>query len=86
MSLLFWFWLTPIVYPAHILPAWLMDWIWLNPLALLVHHYQHVMLHGTLASGAAWQALGLLALFSLLLLAWGWRLYQRHSHEMADEL
>ncbi len=86
MSLLFWFWLTPIVYPAHVLPSALSEWIWLNPMALLAHHYQHVMVTGTLPGTAAWQALGAWALLTLGLLAWGWRLYRLHSHEMADEL
>lgn len=79
----FWFWLTPIVYPASILPeplARAMDW---NPMARLIGAFQGILVHGRWPDWAA--------LFPVLLLAaalcWlGLRLFRRHSGELVDEL
>lgn len=62
VGLLFWFWLTPIVYPATVLPAWAQDWAWLNLFAVFVHHYQQVFVYAQLPGRTAWLALG----------AWQW--------------
>ena len=86
VGLLFWFWLTPIVYPMNVLPAWAQGWVWLNPFAVLMHHYQQVLLFGRLPDVLAWQRLGVLALVALALLLWGWRVYRARAPEMADEL
>lgn len=86
VGLLFWFWLTPIVYPLTVLPAWVQDWLWLNPFAVLVHHYQHIVLYGTPPALQAWQHLAGWAVVSLLLLLWGWKVYRARAPEMADEL
>lgn len=85
VGLLFWFWLTPIVYPLSVLPAALQGWLWLNPLAVLVAHYQHILLYGTLPDAAAWWRLGGLALLAVALAALGWRVYRARAPEMADE-
>jgi len=86
VGLLFWFWLTPIVYPLNVLPAWTQQWLWLNPFAILVHHYQQVLLFARLPDALAWQRLGGLALVSLALAWWGWKVYRARAPEMADEL
>lgn len=86
VSLLFWFWLTPIVYPMSVLPAWAQDWLWWNPFAVLVHHYQHVLLYGTLPDALAWQRLGAVGAVALVLALWGWKVYRARAPEMADEL
>lgn len=86
VGLLFWFWLTPIVYPISVLPDWTQGWLWLNPFSILMHHYQQILLMGQLPDALAWQRLALLAVFAVLLLAWGWKVYRVRAPEMADEL
>lgn len=86
VGLLFWFWLTPIVYPLGALPAWAQNWLWLNPFAVLVHHYQEVLLFARLPDVLAWQRLCVVGLVALVLLLWGWKVYRARAPEMADEL
>lgn len=86
VGLLFWFWLTPIVYPAAVLPAWAQGWAWLNPFAVFVHHYQQVFVYARLPEQSAWLALACVALVGLALTWFGWRVYQQRAPEMADEL
>jgi len=86
VGLLFWFWLTPIVYPMNVLPVWAQGWLWFNPFAILVHHYQQVLLFSRVPDALAWQRLGILALLALGLLLWGWKVYRTRAPEMADEL
>ena len=79
----FWFWLTPIVYPASILPASVrgrLDW---NPMAAVIQSY-----HAILVSGQAphWQQLLPAALLAMLLCALGMHLFRRRAGEMVDEL
>jgi lipopolysaccharide transport system permease protein len=79
----FWFWLTPIVYPASILPASVRPWLALNPLASVM-----AALQGILAAGQwpDWSSLLPTALLGLALCALGLHLYRRHAADMVDEL
>lgn len=86
VGLLFWFWLTPIVYPASVLPAWAQGWAWLNPFAVFVHHYQQVFVYAQVPGRTAWLALAAMAVVGAGLLWLGWRVYQQRAPEMADEL
>lgn len=86
MGLMFWFWLTPIVYPLQAVPAWAQEWLKLNPMTVLMHHYQHVVLQGSAPAAWAWVGLGWVGLLALALMWLGWRLYRAHAPEMADEL
>jgi lipopolysaccharide transport system permease protein len=79
----FWFWLTPIVYPATTLPASVRPWLALNPMASLAAAYQNVLVLG---QWPQWSSLLSTALIALLLCALGFRLFRRHSGEMVDEL
>jgi lipopolysaccharide transport system permease protein len=79
----FWFWLTPIVYPASVLPAELQGWIALNPMAALVRAYQTVLVHGTWPD---WASLMPLAALGAGLCVMGVLLFRRRSGEMVDEL
>jgi lipopolysaccharide transport system permease protein len=83
LLLQFWFWATPIVYPASILPEWLKPWMNLNPMYHLMQGYQNIFVAGQLPD---WQSLGLLALLSAGLAMYAVRLFRRHSGEMVDEL
>jgi lipopolysaccharide transport system permease protein len=79
----FWFWLTPVVYPAEIVPHNIREWLSINPMMPLITAYQDIFVQARMPNWPSlmypW-ALGLM--FSLV----GWRLYRRHSGDMVDEL
>ncbi|MEO8020990.1 ABC transporter permease [Polaromonas sp.] len=83
LLLQFWFWATPIVYPASILPEWLRPWMNLNPMYQLMQGYQNIFVAGQLPD---WQNLALVTLFSAGLALYAVSLFRRHSSEMVDEL
>lgn len=79
----FWFWLTPIVYPASILPEGLRPWMGLNPMYPLIQSYQ------TIFVTHSWPEWGLLIyplFLGTALCALGLRLFRRHAGDMVDEL
>ncbi|GAA3957672.1 ABC transporter permease [Allohahella marinimesophila] len=79
----FWFWLTPIVYPATILPVKAQELFVYNPMTGLMSAYQTILVRGELPD---WQALiPILALGIFFCLA-GMRLFRKHAGEMVDEL
>lgn len=79
----FWFWLTPIVYPATVLPPVLGRLMALNPLAPLAAAYQAVLVNG---QWPRWSGLVGTTIAALLLCALGLHLFKRRSGEMVDEL
>lgn len=79
----FWFWLTPIVYPANILPEGIQALLKYNPMAPIISAYQNIMVYGQIP---AWTSLWPAAVLGLLLCVWGLRLFQKYSGEMVDEL
>jgi len=83
IALQFWFWFTPIVYPAVILPPWTRPYLAWNPMAPVIDAYQTVLVK---AEAPAWPTLALPLLLALLLCAFGLRLFRRRSGEMVDEL
>jgi lipopolysaccharide transport system permease protein len=79
----FWFWLTPIVYPASVLPIYLQSYLHVNPLYGLTASYQQILVHQKWPefSNLAWPLLcGVLMCFL------GAHLFSRHAGEMVDEL
>lgn len=79
----FWFWFTPIVYPAAILPPGLRALLPYNPMAAVIAAFQDVLLHGRAPD---WASLLPATVCALLLCALGWRLFRRRAGEMVDEL
>jgi lipopolysaccharide transport system permease protein len=79
----FWFWLTPIVYPASILPETLRNWLFLNPMAGLTAAYQGILVQGALPTPGQ---LAPAALSGTLLCLLGLHLYRKHNGDMVDEL
>jgi lipopolysaccharide transport system permease protein len=79
----FWFWLTPVVYPASILPERVRPLMALNPMANLVAAYQTILVTG---QWPRWNSLWPVALLALLFCALGFRLFKKHAGEMVDEL
>ncbi len=86
LLLQFWFWLTPIVYPIGSLPSWAQSLLAWNPMAVVVSHYQSVVLYQRQPDDGSWIALGAVALLALLLLWLGLATYRRRVGEMVDEL
>jgi lipopolysaccharide transport system permease protein len=79
----FWFWLTPIVYPVSILPASVRPWMDFNPMAALVGAYQHILL------GRGWPDLSSLwpvAVLGLITLTLAYVVYRKLSGDIVDEL
>ncbi len=83
MALTGWFYLTPIVYPATLVPSRLQAWIGLNPLAALVGLYRQALLGGELAlvPGTAG-----LALTAAVLVSAGFWLFRSLRPAFVDEI
>jgi ABC-type polysaccharide/polyol phosphate export permease len=79
----FWFWLTPIVWSAEILPAGLHGWLRLNPVHYLVQGYRDSLIYGLapterLADGLVFW------LQALFVLALGVYVFRRLKPEFAE--
>jgi lipopolysaccharide transport system permease protein len=81
--LTFWFWLTPIVYPAASLSVRLRDLISYNPMTPLMAAFQEVFVHGVWPQ---WASLWPIALLATFLCLGGLTLFRRRVGEMVDEL
>jgi lipopolysaccharide transport system permease protein len=79
----FWFWFTPIVYPASILPAELRPLLAWNPMAAVIQSWQTVLLTGRAPD---WASLLPAAVAAVLLCTLGMRLFRKRAGEMVDEL
>lgn len=79
----FWFWLTPVVYPASIVPEAVRDALMYNPLAPLIGAYQTILVAG---NAPDWSTLVYPAVLALLLCVFALRLFRKRSGEMVDEL
>lgn len=83
IALQFWFWFTPIVYPATILPPEVRPLLGYNPMAAVIQAYQTVLVNGALPD---WASLLPALVLGLLLCVFGMRLFRKRSGEMVDEL
>lgn len=81
--LTFWFWLTPIVYPANILPERIKPFMALNPMAPVISAYQSIFVH---QSWPTWTTLWPTAVLAALLCLLGVHLFKKNAGEMVDEL
>jgi lipopolysaccharide transport system permease protein len=79
----FWFWATPVVYPASILPQWAQPWMNLNPMCHLIEGYQHIFVA---QQWPHWQNLALVAILSIAMALYALRLFRKHAGEIVDEL
>jgi lipopolysaccharide transport system permease protein len=78
-----WFWMTPVVYVASVVPAAFRDVLAWNPLAPLVQASQQAILYQRAPDLAA---LGCVALLAVLLLGAAMWLFRRASPDMVDVL
>ena len=79
----FWFWLTPIVYPANIVPDSARELLEYNPMVGLMGAYQTIFARAELPD---WHALIPILLLGLFFCVAGMRLFRKHSGEIVDEL
>ena len=79
----FWFWLTPIVYPATILPERAQELLAYNPMTGLMGAYQTILARGQLPD---WQALIPILVLGVFFCLVGMRLFRKHAGEIVDEL
>ncbi|WP_420476073.1 ABC transporter permease [Noviherbaspirillum sp. ST9] len=79
----FWFWLTPVVYPASILPAPILPYFNLNPMVPVVTAYQDIFVHAKLPD---WGSMASPALLAVLFCAVGMRMFRKRVGEIVDEL
>jgi lipopolysaccharide transport system permease protein len=79
----FWFWFTPIVYVADVLPPAIRQLLMWNPMAAVVVAHQGIILEARMP---AWSTLLPVCLLGLLFCAFGMRLFRKRSGEMVDEL
>lgn len=79
----FWFWFTPVVYPASILPARVQPIMALNPMVPLIQAYQGIFVSGQWPN---WASLAYPLVLGLVLCVLGMRLFRQHAGEMVDEL
>ena len=79
----FWFWFTPIVYPANILPEEIRSLLHWNPMASLAGAYQTILVNG---QWPQWRTLLPVAVIGVVLCILGMQLFRRRAGEMVDEL
>lgn len=79
----FWFWLTPIVYPAAALSEEILDLVAWNPMAALMASFQQIFVANRWPE---WESLWPVTLLALFFCATGLGLFRRHVGEMVDEL
>jgi lipopolysaccharide transport system permease protein len=79
-----WFYLTPIVYPASVIPEAFRGWVfWLNPLAAIAEVYRDLILIGEVKHWGEW---GIASAISLIVFCFGFWCYQRLRPAFADVL
>jgi lipopolysaccharide transport system permease protein len=83
IALQLWFWVTPIVYPANILPDRIQTLLEWNPMTQMVAAYQSIVLY---ASWPDWTKLQLPAVSAVLSLVFGFMVFQKLSSELVDQL
>jgi len=79
----FWFWVTPIVYPATILPEGIKSLMVYNPMATFMGAYQGVLVRGVVPD---WRDFIWITAISLGLCIFAMRLFRKRAGEMVDEL
>lgn len=79
----FWFWLTPIVYPATILPERVQSLMALNPMTAFMTAVQGVLLRG---DWPQWEQFLYPLALAMVLCLLGLRLFRHRAGEMVDEL
>jgi len=77
------FWVTPIIWPAEMVPEKFRFLVDYNPLAFLVEAYRDLILQGTLPGGMATLYF---SLFAVALFGVGFAVFSRVKHQLAGQL
>lgn len=83
IGLILWMYLTPVIYPAHLVPSQYLNLYMLNPMAALVCSYRSVILEGT---GPDWRYLSLAFVVSLALLVAAYILFKKKEPFFAERV
>ncbi|MYM85060.1 ABC transporter permease [Duganella sp. FT50W] len=83
ITLQFWFWFTPVVYPVKVLPAEVRGWLAWNPMAPLIDGYQRILVA---QQQPDWASLAYPAALAVILCLLGMQLFRKRAGEMVDEL
>ena len=83
VALQFWFWFTPVVYPAVIVPESLRGFFVINPMYHIVSAYQSIFVYHRCPE---LEGLGAVLVLGLVIGVWALRIYRKHVGEMVDEL
>ncbi len=79
----FWFWFTPVVYPASILPGFARGLLVFNPMAAIIMACQAILVS---KQWPDWVSLLPVSLLAVVVCFFSWRLFRKRSGEMVDEL
>ena len=79
----FWFWFTPVVYPASILPEAVKSLMGFNPMYPVIVAYQNIFVN---SQWPEWMTLVYPLVSGLVLCSLGLRLFRQRVGEMVDEL
>lgn len=83
ISLQFWFWFTPVVYPVSVLPAEVRGMLVWNPMAQIVAAFQDILVR---QQSPDWLSLLPATVLAILLCLLGMQLFRKRAGEMVDEL
>jgi lipopolysaccharide transport system permease protein len=79
-----WFYATPLIYPAELIPQPFQDWVfWLNPLAAIGEMYREIILVGEITHWNSWLVASVV---SALIFALGLWCYRKLRPAFADVL
>jgi lipopolysaccharide transport system permease protein len=83
IALQFWFWFTPVVYPASVLPEDVRPMLAWNPMAPVIGAFQDILVH---QRAPQWASLLPALALALILCLLGMQLFRKRAGEMVDEL
>ena len=75
-----WFYLTPVIYPAEIVPEKFAIFLQLNPMYYMVDLFRQLIFVGAMPSSDQWLITAVLSMTSLLA---GWWIFTKKSDEFA---
>jgi lipopolysaccharide transport system permease protein len=79
-----WFYLTPIMYPASVIPEAFRGWVlWLNPIAAISEVYRDIILVGEIKHWSEW---GVASAIAVIVFCCGFTVYKRLRSAFADVL
>jgi ABC-type polysaccharide/polyol phosphate export permease len=81
LALQIWMYISPVIYPANMVPPKFRSIYFLNPMAVLIDTYRRIILFN---QAPDWPYLGLTSLISVLLLIGAYRYFKRAEREFSD--